>query len=140
MNKINLLIIGTIFLFVTISCSSIMKGKNLAEPAAEKFHSQYDAKEFGAIYAQADDGFKKVVPEDKWKELLEKVHEKLGKVKKADSTGWKVNTTNGMTIATITYDVEFSEGKGTEEFMFHIVDEKALLYNYEVNSPLLITK
>ncbi len=41
---------------------------------------------------------------------------------------------------TLTYDVEYSEGKGTEQFIFQVRGDKALLFNYNVNSPLLITK
>jgi hypothetical protein len=51
-----------------------------------------------------------------------------------------VNATPAGTMVTLVYDVDFSEGKGTEQFVFRINDEKALLFNYNVNSPLLITK
>jgi len=44
------------------------------------------------------------------------------------------------TMATVSYDVEFSEGKGTETFVFHVSGDKAMLYRYNVNSSLLITK
>ncbi len=140
MNKINSLIIGAVFLVLTISCSSIMKGKELAEPAVGNFHAQFNAEKYSEIYNQADDEFKKAVTEKDWTELLSAVHRKLGTVNKSDSTGWHVNTTPSGTIATVTYDVEFNEGKGTEQFVFHITDDKALLYNYNINSPLLITK
>ena len=140
MNKINLLIISFVFLFLTISCSSIMKGKELAEPAVANFHAQFNAEKYSEIYDQADDEFKKSVNEKEWIELLEAVHRKLGTVTKSDSESWNVNTTTSGTFATVTYDVEFSEGKGTEKFVFHVTDEKALLYNYNINSPLLITK
>lgn len=117
-----------------------MKGKELAEPAVVNFHAQFNAEKYSEIYNQADDEFKKSVNEKEWIELLEAVHRKLGTVTKSDSASWNVNTTTSGTFATVTYDVEFSEGKGTEKFVFHITDEKALLYNYNVNSPLLITK
>ena len=136
MNKLNLLIIGVIFLFLTISCSSLMKGEKLAEPAVKNFHDQFNDGKYLEIYNQADDGFKKAVTEKQWIELAEKIKQKLGTVKSAKSTGSNVKTTNAGTLTTVTYDVEFSEGKGTEEFMFRISDDKALLYNYEVNSPL----
>jgi hypothetical protein len=140
MNKINLLIIGTIFLFLTISCSSIMKGKALGETAVEKFHNQINAKQFSEIYNQADDEFKKSVTEQQWSDLLNMVHRKLGTVTKSDQSGWNTNSTTAGTFATITCEVEFAEGKGTEQFVFHIIDDKALLYNYNVTSPLLIPK
>lgn len=140
MNKINLLIIGSIFFLLTISCSSLMKGKELAEPAVEKFHAQFNEEKYSEIYNQADDEFKKSVTEQQLTELLMAVRRKLGTVKNASAAGWKVNTTTNGTFANVTYEVEFSEGKGTEQFVFRINDDKALLYNYNVNSPLLITK
>ncbi len=134
MNKINLSIIAVVLFFLVVGCGS-MKGKKLAETEIEKFHSRYNAKQFSEIYSQSDDGFKKSVTESQLIELLGKVDRKLGAVKKSSSSGWKVNTTTDGTFATITCDVDFAAGKGTEEFMFRIIDNKALLYNYEVNSP-----
>jgi hypothetical protein len=43
-------------------------------------------------------------------------------------------------MVTLPYNVEFTEGKGMEQFVFRISGDKAMLYNYNVNSPLLITK
>lgn len=140
MNKINLVIIGAVFFVLTISCSSIMKGKELAEPAVERFHSQYNAKQFTEIYNQTSDEFKESASLQQWLELLEAVHRKLGNVVKATPTNWKVNSTTAGTFATITYEVEFAQGKGIEQFVFYIVDEKAFLHNYNINSPTLITK
>lgn len=140
MNKTNLFIIGAFFFVLTISCSSMMKGKGLAEPAVEKFHAQFNAENYEEIYDQADAEFKKSVTKEQLVGLLTAVHEKLGSVNKSTSTGWRVNTDTSGTLSTVNCDVEFSEGKGTEEFIFRVTDDKALLYNYKVNSPLLITK
>ena len=118
----------------------MMKGKELAEPAVEKFHAQYNEGKYTEIRDQADDEFKKIVTEEQLVELLSAVQRKLGKVKSATNSGLHVNTTTSGTFATVTYNVEFAEGKGTEQFVFHIMDDKALLYNFNVNSPLLITK
>ncbi|MCB1025638.1 MAG: DUF4019 domain-containing protein [Acidobacteria bacterium] len=140
MNKINAVCTGIILLFVSLSCSTFIEGNKLAGAAVENFHTQFNKKNFGAIYEGADDEFKKSVTEKEWTELLAAVHRKLGTVKESSSAGWKVNTTTAGTFANLNYEVEFSEGKGTEEFVFVIKDDKALLYNYRVNSPLLITK
>ena len=43
-------------------------------------------------------------------------------------------------LVSLGYDVEFSEGKGTEQFVFRLNGDKALLFHYNINSPLLITK
>ncbi|MFN2531483.1 MAG: hypothetical protein ABR555_09320 [Pyrinomonadaceae bacterium] len=51
-----------------------------------------------------------------------------------------MNATTTGTYVSLAYAVEFSEGKGTEQFVFRVSGDKALLFNYNVNSPLLIIK
>jgi hypothetical protein len=51
-----------------------------------------------------------------------------------------VNATPTGTFVTLGYDVEFSEGKGQEQFAFKMNGNEARLVNYNINSPLLITK
>ena len=140
MNKINLLIIGAIFFVLTISCTSMMKGKQLAEPAVEKFHAQFNEEKYNEIYTQADEGFRNSATEQDLINLLSAMHRKLGTVTKTNSNGWHVNTTTAGTFATVTYETEFTEGKGTEQFVLRITDDKALLFNYHINSNELITK
>lgn len=127
-------------LFGIGSACSLTKGKGIAEAAVVRFHDQFNAAQYHQIYEQADEGFKKSVSEDEFVALLEAVHRKLGTVKNAHSSGWGVNATPAGTMATLTYDTDFSEGKGNEQFVFHITGDKAGLYHYNVNSPLLITR
>ena len=122
------------------SACSLTKGKGIAEAAVVKFHDQFNAGQYHEIYEQADDAFKKSASEDEFVALLEAVHRKLGTVKQAHSSGWGVNATPTGTMATLSYDIDFSEGKGNEQFVFHISGDKAALYRYNVNSPLLITR
>ncbi len=129
-----------IALLVICNSCSLTKGKGIAEAAVAQFHSQYNAEQFREIYAQADNEFKKSASETDFVTLLEALHRKLGTVKQSNETGWGVNATPLGTMATLAYEVEFSEGKGTEQFVFHISGDKATLYHYNVNSPLLITK
>jgi len=126
-------------LIATTSCS-FSKGKQLAESAVVEFHNQYNAGQFHDIYNQADDGFKRSDTEANLVQFFEAIHRKLGTVKWANQTRWYVNATTGGTFVTVSYDTDFSEGKGTEQFAFRINGNKALLYNYHVNSNLLITK
>jgi hypothetical protein len=140
MNKINAVIAATALIVAVLGCSSMMKGKELSEAAVAKFHEQFNAGRYEDVYNDADDEFKKNVTLEQWTELASAVKRKLGSVKNSTSTGWHVNTTPSGTIATVSYDVDFDEGKGTEQFTFLVSDEKAKLYNYNVNSPLLITR
>lgn len=136
--KARLLILGALLL--TINGCSLTKGKGIAEAAVVEFHNQFNAGKYHEIYQQSDEGFKKSATEDEFTAVLEALHRKLGKVNQAHSSGWGVNTTMAGTMATLSYDVDFSEGKGNEQFVFHISGDKAYLYHYNVTSPLLITK
>jgi hypothetical protein len=138
-SRIPLLLLLALLLAASTSCS-LTKGKGIAEAAVVQFHNQFNAGQFHEIYAQTDEGFKKGTNEADLVELFEAVHRKLGTVNQANPAGWGVNTTPSGTMATLSYEVEFSEGKGQEEFVFHIEGNKALLYHYNINSPLLITR
>jgi hypothetical protein len=121
------------------SCS-LAKHRQTAQKAVDTFHDQLNAGQFQEIYAQSGDEFKKAISEADAIALFEAVHRKLGMVKQATETSWRVGTAPLGTMTIVAYDVEFSEGKGTEQFAFQMKDNKALLVNYNVNSPLLITK
>jgi hypothetical protein len=137
--KTLILVVVATLLIGSTSCS-LTKGKGIAEAAATQFHNQFNAGQFHEIYDQADEGFRKAASETDFVTLLEAVHRKLGTIGQSNSTGWFVNATPMGTMVTLTYDIEFSEGKGMERLVFHISDDKAQLYNYNINSPLLITR
>ena len=137
--KTKQLIALTCFVALLNSCA-FTKHKETAERAVEKFHRQFNNGEFHDIYVQADEGFKRATGGAEVIALFEAVRRKLGTVVNAKSTGWHVKATPGGTIVTLGYDVEFSEGKATEQFLFQVNKDKALLFNYNINSPLLITK
>jgi len=121
------------------SCA-FTKHRETAEKAVDTFHNQLNAGQFQQIYAQSGDEFKKAVSEPDAVALFDAVHRKLGMVKQATSTSWRVGTAPFGVMTALAYDVEFTEGKGTEQFVFQMKDNKALLVNYNVNSPLLVTK
>lgn len=137
--QIILLTFITVLLLAGSSCS-LTKGREIAERAVVQFHNQLNAGQYHEIYTQSDEGFRKASSEEDTQALLEAVRRKLGTVKQANQSGWQVNATPTGTMVSLAYEVEFSEGKGTEDFVFHISGDKALLYNYHVNSPLFITK
>jgi hypothetical protein len=104
------------------------------------FTVNINAGQFHEIYSQTDEGFTKATSEADLVALLEALRKKLGKVNRSTPGTWGVNATPQGTMVTLGYDVEFSEGKGTEQFVFRVSGDKAMLFNYHVNSPLLITK
>jgi hypothetical protein len=122
-----------------VSCGA-KKGKEIAEKAVEKFHSQLNAGQFREIYMESDEGFRKGVTEQNTVALFDAVRRKLGTVKQAKATAWHVNANTGGTFVTLGYDVEFTEGQAVEQFVYRVSGDKALLFNYNINSPLLITR
>src|ERR1041385_5704317 len=126
-------------LFAATSCS-FTKSKQLGESAVTRFHNHFNAGEFHEIYIESDEAFQKWGTEATLTEFLSTLRRKLGTVQNAEQTGWHVNTTTNGTIVTLGYDVDFSEGKGTETLNFLIKGDKALLYKYDVDSQLLITR
>jgi hypothetical protein len=133
MNKFNFLIIGLIFLFVTISCDSMMRGKQETDVAVERFHSDFNAQRFDEIYDDSDEKFKQTTSREEFTDLLETTQRKFGKINDSSLISWKLVKTDNK-LVTVIYNVEFSEVEGREEFTFHIIDDKALLYNYKIKS------
>lgn len=137
MSKIVILIV-TLFMFV--GCASLTKGKGAAESAVNRFHQQLNTEQYDEIYSHSDEKFRSAVKEADSKALFEGVHRKLGNVKNATLSNWRVNATTGGTFVSLAYNTEFTEGRGVEEFVFLVNGERASLINYNINSPLLITK
>lgn len=137
--KIQCLFLVFLLVALQVSCGA-KKGKENAERAVEKFHTQLNAGQFREIYLESDAGFREATSEADAVALFEAIHRKLGTVQQATPSGGHVNATTGGTFVMLGYDVQFSEGKGVEQFVFKVNGDKASLYNYNVNSPLLITK
>ena len=122
-----------------VSCG-VKKGRESAERGVEKFHNRLNAGQFHEIYAESDEGFRKAISEADATALFDAVRRKLGTVQEAKATGWHVNANTGGTFWTLAYDVQFSDAKGVEQFVFKMNGDTALLFNYNVNSPQLITR
>ena len=129
-------------LLVTAASScSLTKGKAIGERAVIQLHNQFNAEQYHDIYAHTDEGFRKVTSEQDMIALFEAVHRKLGTVKNSTPTGWHVNTTTAGTQVSLAYNTEFTEGNATEHFVFYVSGEdNARLFQYNINSPLLVTK
>lgn len=73
--------------------------------------------------------------------LLGAVHRKLGTVRQSNLLNWRAGwyTGQGATVSR-TFATTFSAGSATEQFVWHIDDNRALLYGYHINSADLIEK
>lgn len=138
--QIFVLIFVLVACFTVTSCS-LTKGKKIAEQAADKFHARFNAGQYHEIFSESDEAFQKATGgETSAIALFESLHRKLGEIKQAKAAGWHVNANTSGTLVSLSYEVEYSEGKGMEQFVFVVKGDKALLFNYHVNSPLLIAK
>lgn len=79
--------------------------------------------------------------ETQFTEFLQAVHKKLGTVQTANLTNTRIAwyTSTGETV-TLDYQTTFSTGSGTEEFIWHIDGDRALLYGYHINSNELVER
>jgi hypothetical protein len=118
----------------------LAKGKEIGERSVVQFHNQFNAEQYREIYNAADARFREATKEPDVIALFEAVHRKLGTVKESKALGFNVNATPMGTTVVLQYNTQFTEGDGTEQFVFLVSGDKAALLNYNINSPLLITK
>src|SRR6266403_351037 len=131
------LLCGTCILFS--SCGSSTKNVELAQHSVEQFHSQLDSEQFAGLYAATDEKFHQVTSESDFVKLLDAVHRKLGNVQRSNlrNTGVAWFAGQGATV-TLVYETKFAQGTGMEKFVWHIKDNGATLYGYNINSNELL--
>lgn len=117
------------------SCSSPQSFK-LANTAVQEFHNKYNNEQYLEIYKQSDEMFREK-GEAEAVAFFRKIGEKLGKAGKTKQIGWHINFSTMGTTVTVSYDTEFSKGKGNETFGFIIKNGVARLTTYRINSALL---
>jgi len=113
----------------------------LAQQNVEQFHSQLDSEQYTAVYAACDEKFHQATSESDFVKILEAVHRKLGNVQRSSlrNTGVAWFAGQGATV-TLVYETKFAAGAGIEKFVWHIKDNGAALYDYNINSNELVTK
>ncbi|HEX5425593.1 MAG TPA: DUF4019 domain-containing protein [Candidatus Acidoferrales bacterium] len=136
-----LLLSACMALLAVCSCGSVTKDATVAKQAVASFHSQLDAGQYATLYEGADPKLHAMASETDFTKLLDAVHRKLGTVREANLANWKAGWYAGQgTTVSLTYNTTFSAGSGTEQFVWHIDNGRALLYGYHINSADLIEK
>src|SRR2546423_356283 len=125
-------------LLVLASCSPAADTKS-AEQGVTAFHRTMDAEEYGPIYDSSDAEMKKATSRDRFMKLLNVFHAKLGPFKSGKTVGWNDNATTSGHYVTLNREAAFARGPATEQFIFRVDGNRALLVGYQVNSDLLIT-
>jgi hypothetical protein len=110
-------------------------GQDVAAAAeeVERFHDEYNDRDFDDIYEDASREFTRSVSREDLTGLLERAHSSLGDVRDADRTGWNVSYNNGTGTVKLTYDTRFERGEAREEFEYILGDGGPRLLGYRID-------
>ena len=114
------------------------KNKETAERAVDQFHHQLDSRQYYEIYGGAADAYRRSIKQSDAIILYETVNRKLGSVMKSNQNGWGINYAPDGAMLSLAYTTEFIHGNATEQFVWIVVGNKASLYQYNINSRLLL--
>jgi hypothetical protein len=128
------------FALFSLSACSAMKEKEAGEAEVARFHSLYDTDQGAAIYDDAGGELKAAASRDEFGKMLGTAHQRLGNVRKANQTGWKVNYGTSGNVIVFNYTTDFALGRGEEEFVYRVEAGKPRLAGYHITSPALLAK
>jgi hypothetical protein len=128
------------FVLPLLFACSMSADTSQAEKEIPLFHRAFNAKQFEYLYDNGSEDLKKAVKKNEFVSLLEAFHRKLGDVSATNKISWKVNYHTSGTFVMLVYDTTFSEGKGTEQFVYRLADKQAKLVGYYLSSNVLVTK
>jgi len=116
------------------ACGSASEKIELAKQNVERFHSQFNSAEYGAIYASTDEKVRVSRSQTDFTNYLQSVHDRLGNVQSCSllRTAFAWHTTQRATI-TLVYETSFAKGVGREQFIWQIDENQVSLYRYTVN-------
>lgn len=116
------------------------RGLDAAIAATAQFHERYNATEFGAIYASADDTFRGASGRDEFIAYVSAVHRKLGKYIDSKVTFSNVFAGVGGVRVTLRFASRFEHDDATEVFVWRPSGDTALLAGYDISSRVLVLK
>lgn len=119
------------------ACNPVAQMNN-ADALIDRFHEQYGAGDYDAIYQASAPDFRRAVDQEEWGDFIRMVSGRLGAVEESSQTSVNVNSNNGLTTTTIIRSTSFEQGMGTETFVFQGSGEGMSLLNYEVVSDELV--
>ena len=129
-----------IALLLLCAACSMSADTKLAEQAVSRFHAMLDAGQFQAIYDGGADDLKQATTREKFVALLEAIHRKLGPTRASRESSWRVNYHTSGTFVTLVYASTYAEGEASEQFVYRLRGNSALLAGYHVNADALVLK
>jgi hypothetical protein len=125
-------------LSLALAGCSAGQDKAAAEAGVQSFREMLGAGRYAEIYRAAGHEFRQTGSEESAVRFLQSVRERLGAVRSANQTGWRVNYGNGGSVTVLNYATEFERGRGTEEFVYRVDGGQPVLIGYHVNSNDLV--
>jgi len=123
---------------LSISCTS-KENLTIAERGVGQFHAQLDAQQYHAIYAGADERFRRAGSETQMTLFFQAIHRKLGTLKEATLSNYQIKSLTGQgTFVTLVYNTGFSQGVAVETFAIRIENGQPVLVGYNISSNALI--
>jgi hypothetical protein len=129
--------IALVAISLGLSCSVGVE-KALTERAVSVFHNQYNIEDYENIFDHASDSIKNKTSKDNFVNLLARIHAKLGNTIDSKETSYNFNYGTGGKVVTLIFDSTFAHGKGTEKFVYRIINNQAILSGYWLNSNDLL--
>lgn len=109
-----------------------------AEAATAAFHGQLQRGAAAEIYGNATPEFRANISEPDFERLVAKLNEKLGTWRSSEPQGWNVNFGTNGKIVTLSYSSAFDRAKATEQFVWRMEGDRAVLLRYNFNSNALL--
>ena len=131
--------IHLIALSVLLASCSPSADTNAAEHGVAAFHQAMNSEQYAQIYDRSDSQMKQATSRDRFVKLITIFHNKLGLFRTGKTVGWNDNATASGRFVTLNREAQFERGPATEEFIFRVAGDQAVLVGYHVNSDLLIT-
>jgi len=132
-------------IWIPLATMALVAGCNAAqdtkagEAGVTNFHAALNAGKFDQIYADSGQELKSITTHQDFTKLLTAIHTKMGNFQSGKTVGWNDNATTGGHYLTLNTEAAYEHGSGQEQFVFTIVDGKAVMVGYHITSNALIT-
>lgn len=128
-----------VWAFVFLNGCGAANNVALAKSAANEFHQRFNSNQDAPIYDAADPDLKKNLDRDTFQKMLERIRRKLGACTESNATSYFYNISTEGSFVELKYTTKCTNGSLDETFRWHMVNDRAELYAYNAQSPLLLT-
>ena len=115
-------------------------GTEEAKRGVDDFRTLAAKKSWGTIYRTAGPELRRGTTEEHFARFMSALDRKLGAWQSADEPVWSVTRGTGGHLVRLTYQSQFANGPGNEQFLWRIERGGPALLGYHVNSALLVTQ